>query len=46
MKEDREDTMERDTCDCSPEGEQTCCVYCNNNVVFALTPCSADFTQV
>lgn len=24
----------------------TCCVYCNNNVVFALLLCSADFTQV
>lgn len=24
-------------CDYLPEGEWTCCVYCNNNVVFALT---------
>lgn len=29
-----------------PEGMQTCCVYCNNNEVFALQLCSADFTQV
>lgn len=29
-----------------PEGEQTCCVYCHNNAVFAFIRCSADFTQV